>query len=73
MGAEIGVPDVCHMVLYLNKKEMTEIGVQIIGKYTMACVKYFAASIFFFFKDILEKYLRKEKDGQDMKVPCKSR
>lgn len=47
MGAEIGVPDVCHMVLYLNKKEMTEIGVQIIGKYTMACVKYFAASIFF--------------------------
>lgn len=36
-----------------------------IGKYIMACVKYFAASIFFK-KDILEKYLRKQKDGQDM-------
>lgn len=54
MGAEIGVPDVCHMVLYLNKKEMTEIGVQIIGKYIMACVKYFAASIFFFLKTFLK-------------------
>lgn len=39
-----------------------------IGKYMMAGVKNFAASIFFFFflKDILEKYLRKQKDGQDV-------
>lgn len=37
-----------------------------IGKYMMAGVRNFTASIFFFLKDILEKYLRKQKDGQDV-------